>query len=106
MEIDASLLTIVLWLLLIINLGVFLLYGYDKFAAKAFPVSMRIPENTLIAASLLLAFPGAQLGRWVFHHKTRDEVFKHKYYRSLIIEGVILLLLLLVAVPMLLRWFA
>lgn len=95
-----------LGILLVINIFVFLLYGYDKIAAKAFPVSMRIPENTLIVASLFLAFPGAQLGRWAFHHKTRDEVFKRKYYKWQLIELVILLLLLFVAVPLFLGWFA
>lgn len=76
-----------------LNVMVFLLYGYDKLAAKAFP-RQRISENMLIGASLLLAFPGAEMARWVFHHKTKDEVFKRRYYRGLGIELVVLIVVI------------
>jgi len=79
-------------ILVVVNVLVFLLYGYDKWAAKAFPRN-RISENFLIGASLLLAFPGAELARRVFHHKTQDVEFKRKYFRGQLIElGVLILL--------------
>ena len=82
-------------IIVVVNVLVFLLFGYDKLAAKAFP-RHRIPEKVLIAASLLLAFPGAELARRVFHHKTKDEVFIRQYYRAQLIEGVVLIVVVAV----------
>ena len=80
-----------LWLL--VNVFVFLLFGYDKLAAKRFPRN-RISENGLIVSSLFLAFPGAEIARRVFHHKTQDVEFKRKYFMFQAIEGIVVVLLL------------
>lgn len=79
-----------LGIIFIVNVLVFLLYGYDKLAAKRFPRN-RISENVLIGASLLLAFPGAELARRVFHHKTKDVAFRKRYWTGVVVEAVVVL---------------
>jgi len=46
----------------------FALYGWDKRAARR--RARRVPEARLHLAALLGGFPGAWLGRRLFHHKT------------------------------------
>ena len=60
--------------LVFINILTFIVYGVDKYKAKA--GQWRIPEKTL----LLLAVAGGSLGAWfgmqVFRHKTQHLKFK------------------------------
>jgi len=60
--------------LLIMNLGVFLLYGVDKWKAKS--EQWRVPEKTLLLTALAGGSLGALLGMEVFHHKTKHWKFR------------------------------
>lgn len=60
--------------LVIMNIGVFLLYGFDKWKAKA--DRWRVPEKTLLIAALAGGSLGALLGMEVFHHKTKHWKFR------------------------------
>jgi uncharacterized membrane protein YsdA (DUF1294 family) len=72
-----------------INLVAFLMYGFDKFAAKA--KWLRVPERVLIAPVWLLGFGGAEIGRRVFHHKTADVQFRIKYWLSAAITATVII---------------
>ncbi len=78
---------------IIINIAVFLLYGYDKFLAKT--DGWRIPEKTLLTGALFGPF-GAYLGMTTFHHKTRKAPFTFAVplfiVLHLIIAGYLLLM--------------
>ncbi len=68
-----------LWSYLIgVNLVSFLLYGFDKLAAKA--KWLRVPETILIASVWALGLVGAECGRRLFHHKTVDVEFRRRYW--------------------------
>ncbi len=60
--------------LVIMNIGVFLLYGFDKWKAKA--DRWRVPEKTLLLTALAGGSLGALLGMEVFHHKTKHWKFR------------------------------
>ncbi|MEQ7187542.1 DUF1294 domain-containing protein [Enterococcus hirae] len=61
-----------LWFyLVIVNLYLFCLMGYDKYQAKK--GGWRVPENNLIFVSLLGGGIGGLISRKVFHHKTRKK---------------------------------
>ena len=59
---------------LVIAVITFLLYGLDKFLAKA--QWKRIPERWLHTMAFLGGFGGALIGMKVFNHKTQKPVFK------------------------------
>jgi len=56
-----------------INLLVLLAFGWDKLRARR--RRRRIREKTLIWLAILGGAAGALLGRWIFHHKTRNRGF-------------------------------
>ncbi len=56
------------------NIGVFLLYGIDKWKAKT--GAWRIPEKTLIMCAVLFGAVGAHFGMKKFRHKTKHTKFK------------------------------
>lgn len=58
---------------LTLNIAAFILYGYDKYAAKR--GSWRIPEAALLGISLLGGAFGGLLAMNLFHHKTRHTIF-------------------------------
>lgn len=60
---------LVLW-----NLLVFLLYGFDKFASKR--GLRRISEKMLLMSAFLMGGAGAFIGMEVFRHKTKHFHFK------------------------------
>lgn len=60
--------------LIIWNIAVFLLYGYDKLAAKK--KIYRISEKMLLFTALLFGGTGAFLGMEIFRHKTKHTSFK------------------------------
>ena len=63
-----------LWIALgVWNLIVFLVYGLDKYKAKA--DQWRTPEKTLLLLAFLFGGPGAFLGMKIFHHKTKHKLF-------------------------------
>ena len=61
------------YILIIWNIIVMLIYGIDK--AKAKTGAWRVPEKTLIALALCMGAAGALIGMRVFHHKTRHKLF-------------------------------
>ena len=60
-------------LILIWNIIVFLVYGWDKFCAVH--NRWRIPERTLMLAALIFGAVGAFMGMEVFRHKTKHRLF-------------------------------
>ncbi|HHI80153.1 MAG TPA: DUF1294 domain-containing protein [Planctomycetes bacterium] len=68
-----------LWLLgalLLANLVVFFVYGFDKRRARR--GGSRISEKALIFLALPGTLPGALLGMKVFRHKTKKRSFQWK----------------------------
>lgn len=59
--------------LVAVNLGTFVLFGYDK--SQAVCGAWRIPEWQLLTAALAGGWVGAKVGQVVFKHKTRKEPF-------------------------------
>jgi uncharacterized membrane protein YsdA (DUF1294 family) len=53
----------------------FLLMGFDKGRARA--GGRRVPERVLLLVAALGGAPGAVLGMYVFHHKTRHPRFQY-----------------------------
>lgn len=64
---------LLIWCLGFSMLGFFLM-GYDKLQAKR--GGRRVPEKWFFLLSLLGGTPGAILGMYTFHHKTRHWYFK------------------------------
>lgn len=60
-------------LLALLNTAAFVVYGWDKFKAKAHV--RRIPEVALLALALFGGGVGALLGMHVFRHKTKHLLF-------------------------------
>ena len=60
--------------LVIWNIAIFLLYGYDKFAAKK--GIRRISEKTLLLSAFLMGGTGSFFGMEIFRHKTKHISFK------------------------------
>ncbi len=60
--------------LLVYNLIVFFVYGYDKRCAKK--GKWRVPEKVLIGLAVCLGGIGAFLGMQIFRHKTKHNNFK------------------------------
>lgn len=73
-------------LLALLSLVAFLLYGLDKWKAKR--GKWRIPELWLLGIGLLGGGPGALLGMYLFHHKTR-----HWYFWIVNVMGLLLCLM-------------
>lgn len=59
--------------LIVINILLFLLYGWDKFCAKK--RLQRIPEKTLFFLALIGGGLGGFMGQMFFRHKTKKLVF-------------------------------
>ncbi|MDD5938975.1 MAG: DUF1294 domain-containing protein [Clostridiales bacterium] len=66
--------TYLFWWCLALSLLDFLLMGADKRRAKK--GLRRVPEKTFFLIALLGGTPGAVLGMYAFHHKTRHWYFK------------------------------
>lgn len=58
----------------IINIIGFVLFGFDKFSAKA--RQRRVPESTLTAIAVAGGSVGCWFGMMLFRHKTRKWRFK------------------------------
>lgn len=83
---------------LFLSILTFLLYGLDKFLAKA--EWKRIPERWLHTLSLIGGFPGAFLGMKIFKHKTNNPKC-----RWMILASLLLHLIGITAFIARLRWF-
>jgi uncharacterized membrane protein YsdA (DUF1294 family) len=77
----------VIWLAAL-SLVTFLLWGYDKFQAKA--GGGRVPEIVLLGLTLAGGAVGAGLGMLVFRHKIRKPVFWVVLAGAAILQAVIL----------------
>ena len=65
----------VIYILIVINVLTFLVYGIDKWKAKQ--GSWRISEATLLILAVIGGSIGALLGMQVWHHKTMHKKFKY-----------------------------
>ncbi|WP_221912896.1 DUF1294 domain-containing protein [Streptococcus halichoeri] len=74
-------LTLLMW-----NVMVFGLYGYDK--RQALYHRWRVSERTLLFSSLLFGGLGAAFGGYCFHHKTRKWYFKACWLLGLLVLGL------------------
>jgi uncharacterized membrane protein YsdA (DUF1294 family)/cold shock CspA family protein len=87
------------WLLLWLaawSVATFFLYGYDK--AQAGSGALRVPERVLLLMPLLGGWPGALLGRSVFHHKTVKRSFQVAFWPIVALWVIALLAMLLLGV--------
>ena len=66
---------IIIYILIIINVLTFVVYGIDKWKAKQ--GSWRISEATLLTLAIFGGSIGALLGMQVWHHKTMHKKFKY-----------------------------
>lgn len=83
----------ILWrVYLIVGILTFLLYGLDKFLAKA--GWRRIPERWLHTLAILGGFGGAYLGMQLFNHKTNKPAFKWVLWAALIIHSAAVIIIL------------
>lgn len=64
-----SLTTILIVYLIIINISAFIIFGIDK--RRAVKNRWRIAESTLFLLALIGGSIGAEVGMYVFHHKTK-----------------------------------
>lgn len=64
---------ILMWYLIIVNIVTWIVYGLDKWKAKA--GKWRIPERTLLLLALIGGSAGALAGMMMFRHKTRKARF-------------------------------
>ena len=65
----------IIYILIVINIITFLVYGIDKFKAKQ--GSWRISEATLLILAAIGGSIGALLGMKIWHHKTMHKKFKY-----------------------------
>ena len=65
----------IVYILIVINVITFLIYGIDKWKAKQ--GSWRISEATLLLLAIIGGSIGALLGMQVWHHKTMHKKFKY-----------------------------
>ena len=65
----------IVYILIVINVITFLIYGIDKWKAKQ--GSWRISEATLLTLAVVGGSIGTLLGMQVWHHKTMHKKFKY-----------------------------
>ena len=83
----------IIGLILLWNLFVFLLYGYDKLMAVL--NKWRISEKMLILCSLFLGGIGAMLGMRCFRHKTKHNKFNVLVSIAFIITVALIFIILI-----------
>ena len=82
----------IVYILIVINVITFLIYGIDKWKAKQ--GSWRISEATLLLLAVIGGCIGALFGMQVWHHKTMH--LKFKYGLPLILLAQIALIYLII----------
>jgi len=80
--------TIILPLVIILNLAACLIYGIDK--AKARRGAWRIADKVLLTMAVVAGF-GALAGMHLFHHKTRQPIFRLAAFAGMAVNGAVLL---------------
>jgi len=81
----------VIWFYLVLSPTTFVMYGWDKKAAKS--NRRRIPENILHTLELLGGWPGALIAQQHFHHKSRKLSYQFVFWLCVITNCAILYLL-------------
>jgi uncharacterized membrane protein YsdA (DUF1294 family) len=76
------------YLLAIVNLITFIIFGLDK--RKAIKHQRRISENTLLGVSFLGGTIGAILAMLIFRHKISKKSFLLKFGLIVLIQGVLI----------------
>ena len=84
--------TAILIYLIAVNVVAFILYGADK--QKARKKKWRISEKTLLGIAVIGGSPGAILGMFVFHHKTKHWYFRYGLPLILVIQILVVLFIL------------
>lgn len=82
---------IFLYLLLLVNLITFALFGIDKYKARK--GMWRIPEATLLLWAACFASPGAWIGMKVWHHKTMHKKFLYGVPALFLLQAALLIFL-------------
>lgn len=78
-----------LWFyLVLVNIYLFCLMGYDKRQEKK--GKWRVPESNLIFVSLLGGGIGGLLSRKVFHHKTRKKKFTIGFMAGVLVDLILI----------------
>ena len=72
---EISIITIIIFYLVIINVFTFFLYGVDKWKAQR--SRWRIPESVLLGLAAIGGSVGAWLGIRVWRHKTQHAIFRY-----------------------------
>ena len=78
-----------IYILILWNIVVFLLYGYDKL--MAIKDCWRVKEKTLLMCALLFGGLGAYFGMICFRHKTKHTIFKVLLPVCAVVEILVLL---------------
>ena len=84
--------TAILIYLIAVNVVAFILYGADK--QKARKKKWRISEKALLGIAVIGGSPGAILGMFVFHHKTKNWYFRYGLPLILVIQILVVLFIL------------
>ncbi|EOH87387.1 DUF1294 domain-containing protein [Enterococcus villorum] len=78
-----------LWFyLVLVNIYLFCLMGYDKYQAKR--GKWRVPESNLIFVSLLGGGIGGLISREVFRHKTRKKKFTIGFAAGVVVDLILI----------------
>ena len=84
--------TAILIYLIAVNVVAFILYGADK--QKARKKKWRSSEKALLGIAVIGGSPGAILGMFVFHHKTKHWYFRYGLPLILVIQILVVLFIL------------
>ena len=82
----------IIYILILINVLTFLVYGIDKWKAKQ--GSWRISEATLITLAIIGGSIGALLGMKIWHHKTMRKKFKYGLPLILLVQIALIYLII------------
>ena len=89
---NISLVTIIVFYLVIINIITFFLYGIDKWKAQR--SRWRVPESVLLGMAAIGGSVGAWLGMQVWRHKTQHVKFRYGVPIILIVQVALLVWIL------------
>lgn len=82
-----------LWAYLLgVNVATFLLYGYDKAAARN--NGLRVPERVLHGAEILGGTPAGFLGQRIFHHKSSKGSYQVTFWIIVAVQVILLIALI------------